>query len=216
MKRGNLVATVGIAGMFANAAAADTVWDNGPPDGSNGYSNGKVDAFNGLRTLLDDFTLSSSVVLQDFHWQHIWNTFPAGSGSGMELTFRSDAGNAPGDVVAKANITSYSEVGTGVTYFNRPGAESWVTFDDIILGPGTFWFEARIVGPENNFWLIHERDPNLGSECWVNYDDLGGLQPGVDIFGVAADLNFILTAVPVPGALALLGLAVLAGRRRRE
>ncbi len=132
----------------------------------------------------------------------------------MELLFRSDAGGAPGTVIANADITSYSEMGTGQTFFNRPGAESWVTFEDIALGAGTYWFEAAIVGPDNNFWLV--RAPVLGSECWVNYDDLGGLQSGSVLFGVPVDLNFVLTGIPAPGALALLGLAGLAGRRRRE
>jgi hypothetical protein len=55
-----------------------------------------------------------------------------------------------------------------------------------------------------------------GSECWVDYDDVGGLQSGTTIFGVAADLNFMLTGVPAPGALALLGLTGLAGARCRR
>ncbi len=108
-------------------------------------------------------------------------------------------------------------MGTGVTYFSRDGAESWVTFDDIALGAGTYWFEAGIVGPENNFWLVLGNSIFNGSECWVNYEDLGGLQPGSALFnGVQTDLNFVLTGIPAPGALALLGLAGLAGRRRRE
>ncbi len=150
MKSVTLVA-VGAIGVMAGAAAADTLWDNGPPDGVGGYSNATVNVFGARRASLDDFVLSSDSILQDFHWQHIWNTFPPGSGSGMELSFRSDAGGAPGNVIANADITSYSEMGTGVTYFNRDGAESWVTFDDIVLGAGTYWFEAAIVGPENNF-----------------------------------------------------------------
>ncbi len=123
-------------------------------------------------------------------------------------------------MIATATITGYSEMGTGVTWFDRPGAESWATFDDIALGAGTYWIEATIVGPENDFWLV--RNEVTMSECWVNYDDFGGLQPGSAFRGrrgstfVPRDLNFILTGIPAPGALALLGLAGLAGRRRRE
>jgi opacity protein-like surface antigen len=147
--------TVASVGLMAGSASAADLYSQGL-DGSNGYSNGTVGAFGSRRTVLDDFTVPAGETwtLQDFHWQHIWNTFPAGSGAGVDLSFRSDAGGAPGAPVATANITSYSEMGTGVTYFSRPGAESWVTFDDIVLGPGTYWFEAAIQGPENNFWLI--------------------------------------------------------------
>ncbi len=212
MKRVTLVA-VGAIGLMASAAAGQTLWDNGPPDGSNGYSNGTVNAFGIRRALLDDFTLDGDSILQDFHWEHIWNFLPPGSGTGMELSFRSDADFGPGNVIATATITSYSEMGTGVTYFNRDGAESWVTFDDIALGAGTYWFEAAIIGPENNFWLI--RTAVTGSECWINYDDVG-FGPGSAFGADPADLNFVLTGIPAPGALALLGLAGLAGRRRRR
>ena len=216
MKRVTLV-TVGAIGVMASAVGADTLWDNGGPNGDNGYSNATVNAFGIRRTLLNDFVLDGDSILQDLHWEHIWGISPPGSGTGLDLSFRSDAGGAPGNVIATANITSYSEMASGQSYFNRPGAVSWVTFDDIALGAGTYWFEAAIIGPQdNNFWLIIGKGIFNGSECWVNYDDLGGLQPGSNIFGVQTDLNFILTGVPAPGALALLGLAGLAGRRRRR
>ncbi len=208
MANGTLV-TVGTIGILASAAAAETIWDNGPPDGSTAYSNATVNVFGRRRTLLDDFELSSDSILQDFHWEHIWNDMPPGSGSGMELSFRSDTGGGPGATIATANITSYSEVATGVTWFNRPGAESWVTFNNIALGAGTYWFEATIVGPENNFWL--SQDVVTGNQSWVNYDKFGGLSRSFEPY----DLNFVLTGIPAPGALALLGLAGLAGTRRR-
>ncbi len=213
MKRVTLVA-VGAIGVVASAAAADTLWDNGSPTGDAGYSNGTANAFGARRALLDDFVLDVDSTLQDFHWEHIWNTFPAGSGSSMVLSFLSDVDGAPGNVVTTATITSYSEVGTGVTYFNRPGAESWVTFDDIALGAGTYWFEAAIIGPEPNFWLV--RTEVTGSECWINYDEIKGLHRGSEFGGDPVDLNFVLTGIPAPGALALLGLASLVGRRRRR
>ncbi len=121
MKRVTLVA-VGVIGVMATAAAADTLWDNGPPDGSNGFSNATVNVFGARHTVLDDFTLDFSTAVYRIHWQHIWNTFPAGSGTGIELLFRSDAAGAPGNLIATANITSYSEMATGIRYFSRDGA----------------------------------------------------------------------------------------------
>ena len=139
----------------------------------------------------------------------------------MEISFRSDAGGQPGLTIATPEIFDYFELGSGVTYFGRPGAESWVRFrEPVFLETGTYWFEATIVGPkhsENNFWLTIGDGVFNNNPCWVNYDDLGGLQPGRDIFGVDSDLNFVLEGgFPTPGALPLLVLAGLVGRRRRE
>ena len=102
----------------------------------------------------------------------------------------------------------------GRTAFNRPVVDAWTTFEPVALGPGRYWFEATVVGPENNFWMV--RTEVTGTQCWVNYDDLGGLQAGSTIFGEVANMNFTLTGIPAPGALALLGLAGLAGSRRRR
>ena len=181
--------------------AGNVLWDNGPPDNSNGYSNATADVFGSRRTVLDDFTVpvDQTWLVEEFHWEHIWNSFPPGSGTGLEIILRADADGAPGEPITPApDITGYREKGTGVTYFNRPGAESWVTFEPFILDPGTYWFEATIVGPENDFWLVHT--DVIGSECWVNYDDLGGLQPGTKIFGVPADLSFRVVGTACLGA----------------
>ena len=214
-----ILTAVGTAGILSGTAMADTLYDNGGPNGVNGYSNGTAGVFSGsYRHLFDDFVLSEDSTLQDFHWSSVWGTpgIPLPAGSSMELSFRSDAGGMPGVPVASASITGYSEVGTGEIYFSRERADHWVTFEDIDLSAGTYWFEANVVGPENNFWLTADQQ---NSECWVDYQDLGGFQSGTQQFGAASDLTFYVTGVtatPAPGALALLGLAGIAGRRRRR
>ena len=208
-----ILAAVGSTVMISGVATADTLYENGGPDGTNGYSNATSGVFGARRTVLDDFILAEDSTVQDFHWNHLWNSFPPGSGVGLELSFRSDAGGSPGVPIATAVVTGYSEVATGNTYFSRAEAASWVTIEDLDLSAGHYWWEATIVGPENNFWLTTAVQDN---ECWVNYDDLGGLQSGSSQFGAAADMNFRLTGVPAPGALALIGLAGLAGSRRRR
>lgn len=188
---GGLIASVLAGAPVAFAGSGRVLYDNGPPDGVGGVSNATVNVFGARRTLLDDFVIpdGETWVITGFRWEHIWNTLPPGSGSGFEILFRIDENETPGEEITPlANIRSYTEVATGVTYFSRAGAESWVTFEPIVLTGGTYWFEATIVGPENNFWLEHTQVNN--TEFWVNYDDLGGLQSGVDIFGVASDLNF--------------------------
>jgi hypothetical protein len=186
------------ARVLAPAAGSTILWDNGDTDGSNGYSNATVDAFGSRRTLLDDFVVPAGDTwrVTDIHWLHLWNSLPPGSGTGVELNFWSDAGNTPGAPFATANVTSYSEEATGRVWFDRPEAESWADFDAITLGPGRYWIEATIVGPENNFWLIKEAVRE--EECWTNYDDFPPLGPCSDQFGVRTDMSWYLTSSGIP------------------
>jgi MYXO-CTERM domain-containing protein len=208
------IAAAAIA-VTTGADAADLLWDNGPPNGENGYSNATEGVFGARRTVLDDFVVDHFFAIQSVRWEHIWNTRPPGSGAGVEFSVRSDLGGEPGPVIATPEIFSYWETSTGVTYFGRAGAESWVRlWEPVTLLEGTYWIEATIVGLENNFWLTTEV---RGNPCWIDYDDLGGLQPGRDLFDEDADLNFVLEgSLPAAGALPLLGAAGLFGARRRR
>jgi hypothetical protein len=209
-----MVLKVALVAVFATTPAfADLLWDNGDTDGSNGYSNADRGAFGALRTLLDDFVVpDGGWVLQDFHSYQIWNSMPPGSGTDYSLSIRADAGGSPGAVIATAVTQSYSEAATGRVWFGRQEYETTYTFDDIPLGPGVYWIEGNVIGPENNFWMI--RQQVTGSECWINYEDFGGMMPGSALFGGPADLSFKLTGIPEPASLFLLGLGALALRRR--
>ncbi len=204
------VAAVGLVALPANAA---TLWDNGGPNGNSGYSNATAGVFGFRRTLLDDFLIASDGTrVQELHWKSVWGTPMGGAmGVGAEMSIRSDAAGTPGNVILVANLTGYSEVFTGNILFSREEVMHWATFSDIALDAGKYWFEATVVGPENNFWLTADV---LLDECWVNYQDLGGFSSGTAQFGVAQDVNWSLHGVPAPGALGVLALAVLARTRR--
>ena len=170
-------------------------YDNGPTDGSNGYSNATVGVFGARRTLLDDFTLTGEQNLLGLRWTHVWaNGQSAPFGTGAELSFRADAGGSPGALFYVATVADYVEVCTGNAFFSRPEAESTAEFIPLPLPAGTRWIEGTIVGADNNFWLV--KASVSGSECWVDYDDLGGPSPGSALFGVPADLNFCLVGAP--------------------
>lgn len=215
MKVRMLGLAMGTVGIVSLPAHGGVLYDNGPVNGVNGYSNATSGVFGARRTLLDDFIVpAGGWTLQDIQWRSVWGTLGP-IGSGIDLSVRSDVAGSPGDVVAVTNTIAYSEIATGNIYFSREETLHWAQFSDIVLGAGHYWFEATIVplnfGAENNFWLTADQRNN---ECWVNYDDLGGLQSGTDQFGVASDLNFILGGVPAPGA----AVVLLAGlfRRRRD
>ncbi len=192
----SIVATCLAAFAMASVANAQILYDNGLPNGTNGYSNATVNAFGATRYLLDDFTVpdGESWSITDFHWRHIWTTIPngIGPGTGLELEFWNDNGNCtpvPG-AIATANVTNYTEVTTGAVYFSRNEKESTVDFDKIKLPAGHYWFHATIVGPENNFWLTANQN---ACECWVDYSDFSGLISGTTQFGVASDIAWQLT-----------------------
>ncbi len=172
------------------------LYDNGPANGTNGYSNATDVPFGSFRYLLDDFNVpeGESWSITDFHWRHIWTTIPdgVGPGTGILLEFWPDGGNCtPVDApLATANVTSYTEVTTGNVFFSRNEKESSVEFDKIKLPPGHYWFHATIIGPENNFWLTANQNK---CECWVDYADFAGLISGTAQFCVASDLSWQIT-----------------------
>lgn len=183
-----------LAVALATPAMADDLWVNSSDtDGLNGLSNATEVPFGFRRMLLDDFTIPTgdSWDINGIRWLHIWNALPPGSGTGLEIQFRSDSGGTPGTILTSLlSSNTYSEVGTGRSWFGRQEAASEASFDTVTLGEGTYWIEATIVGTDNNFWMTA---PVLGSAVWVNYADFGGLMPGINVFGVNYDIHFVLT-----------------------
>ena len=174
------------------------IYDNGGPDGANGYSNiGDPVGSGTRRTLLDDFTVPAGETwsVASLNWNSVHGGGePAGTGIGADVSFRDDAGAAPGAVSSVGNVTNYTETETGGVFFSRPEVAHAATIDTTSFGAGTYWFEATMVGPTagfNNFWLTATQQ---GNECWINYEDFGGLFPGSAVFGSASDINFRLGA----------------------
>jgi hypothetical protein len=172
------------------------LWDNGLPDGNNGYSNAADGVLGGgiRRTLLADFVVPGGETwdVLDLTWRHVWGSGAAPpQGTGAEISFITDMGGTPtGAVVGTAVVGTYTEIATGGVFFSRPEAESFAGFTAINLAPGTYWLDATIVGPENNFWLT---SPVVnGTNCWVNYTDLGGLQDCAALFGTNQDISLML------------------------
>ncbi len=192
---GAAAATVTLVGATAMAAGGVPVClhDNGESDDVSGFSNRDGDP-GSRRTLLDDFTVPGGETwrLTGLRHLHVWDQADPGAGTGMEIALRSDDGGMPGTVFQSLTITDYSEVATGRMTFLRDEAESWTTIEPVELPAGTYWFEATIVGPENNFWLTA---PVQGNECWVNYDDGGGLRSSIELppIGTPTDLAWCLS-----------------------
>ncbi len=167
------------------------LYDNGTLDYANGLSSAGVGAFGARRSLLDDFRVpqggwdvgGASTLL-------IWSSGARLVGTDLEIQFFENNGCAPGALVATAPTTSYLAVERDDLgdLFGRLIEQVDVTFDCINLPEGEYYMEMVSIGPENCF--IATAPLNGCGECWVNYDDFGGLQPGSAVFGAEYDIVF--------------------------
>jgi hypothetical protein len=64
-------------------------------------------------------------------------------------------------------------------------------FDPVALPAGRYWIEWTIVGPDNNF-VPANQSALRDNECWVDYEDVGGLQSGTNQFGTPRDLAWAI------------------------
>ena len=172
-----------------------------------------------VRTILDDFEVPPREVwtIETFSWQHVWlnKKITSPAGSGVKLSLRVDDKGAPGGIFLNANINgeNYSEVATGKTYKDRMVMNSTASFDSSFnLTSGVYWFEASVIGPDNNFWFVFNSLDKKESQGWLNYQEyVSGLSTisdaGVDEIGgleypSTHSFNFVLegaTSVCSPG-----------------
>ncbi|MCC6429001.1 MAG: hypothetical protein IT435_19545 [Phycisphaerales bacterium] len=194
------------------------LWDNGDTDGSNGYSELDVGFFGISRSTLDDFVITDPAGwnISDFHDLVLYPSGNPLAGVGYNLTFRADAGGTPGAVLGPTTNTSYTQTVTGRNWFGIQETRIDVTFNPIFLGPGRYWIEMQNISPDNTFHMV--RSAVTGSEAWVNYQDFPPMMPGSSLFGVAADMSYVLTGdvAPAPAGFAAAAIAGLALARRRR
>lgn len=215
------------AAMSFSAYGDDIIFDNGGPDGSNGFSVG--DHTFGWRQVADDFVLGSDYdawYVTDAHFSGVWYY-----GGGVDyitevlVEFYEDTGAGPAldpMAVSPGVVGVADQYYTGSFYFSREEVAYDLEFDPVLLASDvTYWVSLTpLAAPENFFWLTSAAGANVfGNGCYAWMDDLGYPKwtPGYDLWGDYFDMSFYLTGygVPAPGALALLGLAGLARRRRR-
>lgn len=157
----------------------------------------------------DDFTLGSAYNL-----------------TALTIYGENGAGSGDDDIAVTVRFLSAPNIGSA-TIASATGVQSggMLTFDltGITLGPGTYWISAQV---QRNFdlggqWYWHTSTTANGARAmWQNPGgSFGyGTDPiGIDVLGQSRwDMAFTLEGyVPTPGAMALLGLGALAGRRRR-
>jgi len=193
---------------------ADVLYVNGPWDGVNGYSNILGGGFDLDRSLLDDFTVPSwgGWDIDSASTLYIWNSGGVGLGTDMTIEFYANTGNCTPDTVpvAVAMNRVYTEVDAGMgTAFGREIVLVSVSFDTIHLDPGHYWVELQLSGNDDHGFILTASQKDC--ECWVDYADFGGRNPGVNIFGVSSDIVFSVSGVGFTNCLGMMVSDLVAG-----
>jgi hypothetical protein len=159
------------------------IWNNGDTDGTNGYSL----LGSPRRSLLDDFELTGSASIEQLNCLILYT---GSHMSDLTVYFREDDSGDPGDVVATSTSVMWSEVATGRYWFGYAEYNITQVFDPIKLKKGTWWVEIWPGAAQPNCFAMIKSSV-WGSELWINYDDYG-FMPGSQLFGVQADLSYML------------------------
>lgn len=220
-----------LAGASSSAAPADLIYDNGPPDGSNGLSNIFDGGIGADRQVADDFRtpVGPGWIVDIVEMNYIWNTI--GSAHGFMLAsgatdfrvrfYKDDADGGPGQLISDQVSSDFTETPTGNTFFDRAEVIISVDIDGVSLQSNTtYWVSIQPNGIENGFQLTSAAGAgNLnGDQAWVRYLEFGTFwQPSSTVFGEFYDVAFRLDhtqIIPALGALGLLGFVGLVGARR--
>ena len=169
----------------------------------------------------DDFMLDGAYYITDVHWiGGFWNGSPVDP-LAFQISFYDDLNDCPGNLLYTETTANLSGTFVGIdnngsenfeysTYLADPlltaaDTKYWISVQGIINFPPQYGWSGKttIYGDDVEF-----RSEYFGFPDWVD---------GSTVFGTEYDVVFWLTGtiVPAPGALALLGLAGLARRRRR-
>jgi hypothetical protein len=219
---------IGFLSVAAFAASATAAL--GPEPGSEWYG-GDADLVNGLACefntnvtdafLFDDFDHGNGTITHlygdyfcDFHQSIV----------GFEWEIRSGVGPYNGGTLEASGSTdgTFTVTATGDSGFGFNVYRVVADITDVNLAPGTYHMSIAPVGQGfgRSFVTTTSGAQGVGSPL-VNgntyfYSNYFGANftPSYDLWGVDYDVSFGVI-VPAPGALALLGLAGLARRRRR-
>jgi hypothetical protein len=214
-----ILAIAVVAGMTAFASADPIIWDNGPGDGGTSLSSQLALDYPFDSQCADDFMFDVDSLVTDVHW---WGTWWNGAGSFSTdfniYFYLTDPNTGYPELDGSGNpapIATYNFYGVPDNGLN--GAEYDVVLDEPFAAEAGVHYWIGIQAEEGFYeygqwgWTATNTGPQL-TECVQGFPLLGIPYWTDTDYG---DLAYYLTGIPAPGALALLGMAGLIGRRRR-
>jgi hypothetical protein len=204
----NMICTA-VVGACAAAVpcVADVILDQPSTNGTGYTSQDFTDNTVYTSSCFDDFTIGGTYDLTSLR------------------VYGTDQGSSSANVDVIARIFSTPNL-TGVALATVLGAQVGqdLSFDltGVTLGAGTYWISAQVVRPlSGGQWYWYSSSTTNGAHAMF-HNPGGGFNVGGDPVSTTAlgmneyDMAFTLEGVvPTPGAMALLGLGGLIGRRRR-
>ena len=206
MKR--LLLMVGVAALSSSAFAGDVLYNNGAPNYTNGDEMTQwVQA--------EDFTgVTGTIGSVQFTFLDTNNGGLANWDGTIDWYIYSDGGGQPGGMIASG---AGSNIETSLDG-NFNGWDNYTTTFDLggggvdVVGANTYWLGLNLQQGYDRidfYWTVTGgNNTNGGNES--------NGSPNGPWFNNALEHSFQLIAIPAPGALALLGIAGLAARRRRR
>jgi MYXO-CTERM domain-containing protein len=211
------------AGLLTQGAlgSGNIVYSQMPPNFLGGlFSDGVAGQYYGQR-IADDFTLGSATTVNGVQWAGNSENFyyaTLQNFAQFRISIYANAGGLPGGVV----LDTYVAVGaTNPTYLGvdayaaAPVYQFEAKFNGLNLAAGTYWLS---IGTVNNAAFgdafVWQNGVTTNNTIAAEFFDGSGFAS----FAGFGDMAFAIQAgnVPAPGALALLGMAGLIGRRRRS
>ena len=216
-----LLVTASVLAVSGAATAGNVLWDQAPnPDDSAFVDQAFADFPDFSTYLVSDVTFGSDITIDSIttYFTNGNLTWPQGGAGTATLNIFADDGALDSEDPA-------SGMSVPVTYnVSATGIDVVASGLGIALGAGTYWVGLT---PELDFGVAGQefhlgagpvgantaaRNPGGGFGLGTDWFEAGPAFGGLDTW----DAALTITGVPAPGALALLGLAGVVGRRRRR
>lgn len=202
--------TLGFGAGGGTAPAGTRLADDFTVNAAGGWSITSISLFGYVTNSAAGTNPYSTVTLR------IWNGRPGDAGSSVIF---GDLSN----LIAQTTVTDTNiyRIGGSAPGTLRLVRQLSIDLTGLTLGQGTYWldfstsggFVPAITAPGLRGGGVNGNAVQQLAGVWSGIVDAG--EPGSGAPAIAQDIPFIINGIPAPGALALLGVAGLVGRRRR-